>query len=220
MSSWSFASTKKRSDDFGRNTHRSGSPASAKDRRLTTFPGFVQSSLHGIVENNDFSLVPGRYCHIQAPSRMPTLEAVKQVCYYSHPSGDAGQQSVDIIGQRRDLPRCDPPSPAPAPGTLPQIWRKSPCSVFRRHFGMNTRGPFERLAWGNPAKLHATRRIGHDVTSSLLSPRISVESRHSCPAPASARWGNRRTSVPIAICPSARARGAPRQKCAPAPKAR
>ena len=44
--------------------------------------------------------------------------------------------------------------------------------------------------------------------------------RHSTCSVARVKLGRRRRSVPIAICPSSRANGAPKQKCMPQPKAR
>ena len=58
-----------------------------------------------------------------------------------------------------------------------------------------------------------------NVTGRALSPRSVDDSRHSGVAAWSARPGIRRSSVLRAICPSTRARGAPRQKWMPKPKA-
>src|ERR1022692_804135 len=58
------------------------------------------------------------------------------------------------------------------------------------------------------------------VTFSAVKPRNPVFARHSHEVPTSARLGSRRRSVLKAICPSIRAKGAPKQKCAAQPNAR
>src|SRR5215510_12254775 len=61
--------------------------------------------------------------------------------------------------------------------------------------------------------------VGQKVTGSDLSPRRAEDSRHSGTVETRLSLGKRRTRVPRAIWPSSRARGAPRQKWIPKPKA-
>src|SRR4029077_19716930 len=65
-------------------------------------------------------------------------------------------------------------------------------------------------------------RTQENITGKATRLRRELPSFHaSCSGwHARRKWGKRRSKVPTAICPSRRARGAPRQKWTPLPKAR
>src|SRR5262245_63550828 len=68
-------------------------------------------------------------------------------------------------------------------------------------------------------RVSSSGRDDQNVTGSDLSPRSVEDSRHSGVSAARLNLGMRRSSVPMAIWPSSRASGAPRQKWMPNPNA-